>query len=454
MPFFEYPYVIITGLLIIVFVMGLIGLYFTMKSAKTAKSAAPKGFCPIGKLEHYYDKDETTPTSRCLVYVSVSLDSMKRLYSETRAMRLYERIKRILHNHFHLRTNGEIAPYGEADFVAFTHWAEEDVTARIDACAQEIREALTKNGAVSVVQLHFGYHRTAAVDVPFKTALERAKQAGNIAEDRQVLCYRWESAAGKEFERKIHVENNIRNEIDNNRFFLEYQPIIDAKTGGVMGAEVLARLNSSTDGILPPDVFLAAVNHGHLDQKFDYYIFEKNCKWIAANKAHRMQHVYTTNFSRHTLCDPRFADNLLEVIQAYELDHSCIAVEILEDTSLTAEEKDTMVRNLNTLKQQGVRILLDDFGNGYTSFNDLTDFAIDIVKIDKSITQKADQPTGLLILKNIVATAHDLGFRTLCEGVETEAQRQAAVEAGCDMMQGFYFYRPMPVPQLETLLDA
>ena len=83
----------------------------------------------------------------------------------------------------------------------------------------------------------------------------------------------------------------------------------------------------------------------------------------------------------------------------------------------------------------------------------ITDFDISIVKIDKSITQNATNQTGFLILKNIIKTAHDLGFKTLCEGVETEEHKKTVVEAGCDMLQGYYFYRPMPVTQLETLFE-
>ena len=112
-----------------------------------------------------------------------------------------------------------------------------------------------------------------------------------------------------------------------------------------------------------------------------------------------------------------------------------------------------MVKNLSALKSKGILILLDDFGKGYTSFCDLTELAVNIVKIDKFITQNADNQSGFLILKNIIQTACDLGFQTLCEGIETEEHRKNAADAGCDLFQGYYFYRPMPVTQLETLLN-
>ena len=94
-----------------------------------------------------------------------------------------------------------------------------------------------------------------------------------------------------------------------------------------------------------------------------------------------------------------------------------------------------------------------NFGKGYASFGDLTELDIDIVKIDKSITQNATSPNGFLVLKNIVRTAKELGFKTLCEGIETEEHKKIAVEAGCDMLQGYYFYRPMAITQFEKLFE-
>lgn len=453
MKFFEYPYVIITILAIFFLVMGLIGLYFTMKSVKTAKGTAEKSFCGMGKIENDFEKGKALRKNRTIVYISISLDSMKRLYSESKAMRMYEQVKRILLNYFCHSIDGEISLYGRENFIALNNLESGEIAQHIDKCFQKINETFVNNGAVSVARVHFGYICTSSTEVSFKTAFARAKQACSIAEDKGVLYCQWDSSNGKEFERKLKIENNIQNEIDNNRFFLEYQPIIDAKTNKIMGAEVLSRLNSPTEGVLTPYFFLSAVNSVGLNEKFDYYIFEKNCKWISSDKENRMKYVYTINFSRHTLCDPALADTIIAIVEKYGINYSCIAVEILEDKSLNENEKTVMIKNLTDLKEKGVLILLDDFGKGYTSFGDLTDFDISIVKIDKSITQNATNQTGFLILKNIIRTAHDLGFMTLCEGVETEEHKKVAVDAGCDILQGYYFYRPMPVTQLETLLE-
>lgn len=453
MQIFEYPYVIITILTIIFLVMGLIGLFFTMKSVKTAKGTAEKSFCGIGKIENDFEKAGSMRKNRCLVYISVSLDNMKRLHSESKAMRIFDKIRDALLAHFCLDISGVISFYGKNNFVALNNLTEDEIQACIDGFFKEISKIFADYEAVNIVRINFGYYCTISTEVSFKTALERAKQALSIAESKEVLYFRWDNSNGKEFERKIKIENSIQNEIDNNRFFLEYQPILDAKTNKIIGAEVLSRLNSHTEGVLTPRHFLSAVNNVGLNEKFDYYIFEKNCKWISSDKENRVKYVYTINFSRYTLCDPDLAENIINIIEKYGVDYSCIAVEILEDKDLNKDEKSIMVKNLTRLKEKGVLILLDDFGKGYTSFGDLTDFDISIVKIDKSITQNATNQTGFLILKNIIRTAHDLGFKTLCEGIETEEHKKTAVDAGCDMLQGYYFYRPIPVAQLETLFE-
>lgn len=453
MRIFEYPYVIITILVMIFVLMGLVGLYFTIKSVKTAKGTVGKSFCGIGKLETSFEKAGANRQNRCIVYISISMDSMKRIYPESRAVRLYEQTKGILFRCFCVDINGDISLYGGDGFVAVNSLDAEQIPNCIEKCYQDISNVFAEQGAVNVVRVSFGYHCTSSTEVSFKTALARAKQACNMADDKGVLYCRWDSSNGKAFERKLKIENNIQSEIDNNRFFLEYQPLVEASTNKIIGAEVLSRLNSPTEGVLTPYHFLSAVNNVGLNEKFDYYIFEKNCKWIASDMATRVKYVYTINFSRYTLCDPCFAENVINIIEEYGIDYSCMAVEILEDKSLSEAEKSVMVQNLTHLKEKGILILLDDFGKGYTSFGDLAKFDINIVKIDKSITQAATTQTGFLILKNIIQTAHDLGFKTLCEGIETDEHKKTAIEAGCDMLQGYYFYRPMPVAKLETLFE-
>ena len=203
MKFFEYPYVIITILAMIIVVMGLFGLYFTIKSVRTSKGTEKKSFCGIGKIESEFNKAGYLRQNRSVIYVSVGLDSMKRLYSESKASRLYEQIKMILFRHLCLGTDGEISVYGNENFVVLNKLEADDIANCIEKCYKEISEAFVKNGAVNVVSVYFGYVCTSSTEVNFKTALSRAKQALSMAADKDVLHCQWDSTNGKAFEKKI-----------------------------------------------------------------------------------------------------------------------------------------------------------------------------------------------------------------------------------------------------------
>ena len=137
MKFFEYPYVIITILVIIFLVMGLIGLYFTMKSARTAKGNPEKGFCGIGKIESDFEKAGKLRKKRSIIYISMSLDGVKRLYSESKAMRMYEQVKNILFRHLCVNVSGDISVYGQQNFVAVNELDSERTEKCIDRCFEE-----------------------------------------------------------------------------------------------------------------------------------------------------------------------------------------------------------------------------------------------------------------------------------------------------------------------------
>lgn len=453
MTILEYPYAIIVILSAIFVLMVVLGLYFTVKSVKAADGTAEKDFCGMGKLERDFKRSGQRRKRRSVIYISIFLDSMKKLHSESKAERMYAQIKRILFEHLSLDIGGELALCGNGNFVALNYSEPGETELCIERCFKEINEVFAEHGAVNVTRLYFGYICTASNELLFETALERAKKASSMAEDKEVICCRWDSSSEREFEKKLKIENSIQNEIESDRFFLEYQPILNAKTGKLFGAEVLSRLNSQTEGILASRFFLPAVRNVGLSREFDYYIFEKNCKWISNDKEKRVGYVYSVNFSRYTLCEKNMAEKIFDIIKKYDIDCSCIAVEILEDKSSSDAERAEIAANLSCLAEKGILILLDDFGKGYTGFDDLKDFDVSIVKIDKAITQNATTQKGFLILKNIIKIAHDLGSLTLCEGIETEAHKSAAEDAGCDMFQGYYFYKPMPVGGLEKLFD-
>ncbi len=452
MQLFEYPYIIITIFILCFVLITAIGIYFAMRGVKTATGNDEKEFTSISKMENQFEKSGKLRENRCVLYINVSLDNFRHLYSEEETSEVFFEIKRTLLNSFS-EEESWISSYGDKNFVVLAKWEPETARKTVEESISELNKIFLKYNALSVVGLKTGSYFALGTQVSFDEAIGRAKQACMLAKNKKISYEQWDVSSGKELEKKIKIENNIEREIDNNRFFLEYQPVLDARTKKIIGAEVLSRLNSESDGVLTPRSFLSALNSVGLNDKFDYYIFEKNCKWIANDKLQREKYKYTINFSRTTLCEPEFAEKIIAIAQKYEVAFSCVAIEILEDKNIVGEARKQMIKNLSILKEKGISILLDDFGSGYTTFGDLQNLDITTVKIDKKITQNATTDTGFIILKNIIRTSKDIGFKTLCEGIETKEQEKAVIRAGCDMLQGYYYYKPMPVTKLEKLFD-
>lgn len=448
MQIFEYPYVIITIFVLCFIALGGVGIYFAIRGLRLAGEHTEKDFTSISKLENEFNKSGKTSTNGCVLYIGLFSNNLNEL---SRHSKVFTEIKSILLHTFSNNQDSRIAVHGEKNFVAFLNCDGEVLKKNIETFQTELNQILLKHSLVNIVSISFGAYFGIGADASFDDAIARAKQALIIAKNGKTHYAEWDATSGKALEKKIKIENNIEKEIDNNRFFLEYQPVIDAKTKKIIGAEVLSRLNSESDGVLTPGSFLSAVDSVGINEKFDYYIFEKNCKWISNDKPQRENYKFTINFSRSTLSEPSFVEKITSIAEKYDLKFSCLAVEVLEDKNISGEAKQQMITNLSALKEKGVSILLDDFGSGYTTFGDLQNLDISIVKIDKEISQNAITETGFIILKNIIQTSKDIGYKTLCEGIETKEQEEAAIKAGCDLLQGFYYYRPMSVSNLETL---
>ena len=450
MQVFEDPNMILALWVSCSLLLAIIGILLAVKGLKIAQGYVKKNFLPIGRLKVDFKKSGARRMERSLMYISISSDNF--LGGNFKAG-VFDQLQRILLEFFARGEGAAISVYGDKSFVAHAKWNGEKAKERIIACSNELNKCLISHKALNVVEIRIGCYLDIGTDVPFDKAIDRAKQACILARNEKLPYAQWNVDEVRNLAKQIDMENVIEKQIEGNRFFLEYQPVVDAGNKKIVGAEVLARLRSETEGVLAPSRFLTAVDAAGLQEKFDYYIFEKNCKWIAGDKKQREKYQYTINFSRSTLSDPEFVEKVVSIARKYELNLSCLAVEILEDKNISGGAKKQMMDNLAELKGKGMSVLLDDFGSGFTTFGDLQHLDISVVKIDKSITQDAVTDTGFIILKNIITTSKKIGFKTLCEGIETKQQEAAALRAGCDLLQGFYYYKPMPVAALEKLLE-
>ena len=239
--------------------------------------------------------------------------------------------------------------------------------------------------------------------------------------------------------------------LDRDFFSLVIQPVVDYKTNTVFKGEVLSRLEHPERGVIFPDAFLPVIDELDLYSRFDRYIFRKSCVWLQRSiAAGENMECISCNFSRKTLSEPTIAQDLIRLANNYGVSHDKLAVEITEREKQYNEPQ--LIENLKTLREAGFRIILDDYGTGVTSVNDLLNYPLDIVKIDRSVLMKAQSDEGKAAFRALVDLFIDLGADVVCEGIETKEQDAFAKSAGCHYGQGYLYFRPISHDQVFDMI--
>lgn len=246
---------------------------------------------------------------------------------------------------------------------------------------------------------------------------------------------------------------NILEGIENNQFKMYLQFIVDNKTKKLVSAEALSRWDNPEKGIVGPGYYINHMETTGLISKHDFYMFENACRQLEKwNDTEYNDLSISCNFTRITLSEEDCIEKLRAISDKYSFDKSKIIIEITED----AMEKDmeTATKNVKRCKELGFRVYLDDLGNGYTSLSNLCDYPIDVVKIDRDILLKTENKKGKDLFTGIIALAHSLDMKVVCEGVETESQNNLVSSSDCDFIQGWYYSKAIPAEECESFIGA
>jgi predicted signal transduction protein with EAL and GGDEF domain len=250
------------------------------------------------------------------------------------------------------------------------------------------------------------------------------------------------------------LKHRIRGDITDGRFFLLFQPIVSAATGKIVGAEGLARWRDSDGAVIGPDRFIPLAEESGSIGSLGSRLLEEACEFIRRSaEANRPVIPISLNISTIQCRDPSFGLKLIAAIENLQVPPTAINVEVTE--SMVIQNMEVTCNNLRLLKQYGIGIHMDDFGTGYSSLSVLRDLPIDALKIDKTFIADLGKPKGSdAIVQALVDLSRKLGFLTIAEGVETEAQAARLGEFGVDALQGFYFSRPVAGDELMARIDA
>lgn len=252
-----------------------------------------------------------------------------------------------------------------------------------------------------------------------------------------------------EFLQSVTIENKLKEAVFQKHFEIYYQPQVYAGNKKLRGVEALIRWQDSPGHYISPAVFIPIAEKNGNIIAIGKWVLENSIKQYAQwyNK-YGIDFVLSINISAMQYRREDFVSELVRMINEYQVDPSCIELEITE--SILIEDFDIILEKLKVLKEYGVRVSLDDFGTGFSSLAYLKKLPIDTLKIDKSFidTVVSDSSTRI-ITECIVNMVKALGFESIAEGVEEETQYQYLHAIGCDVIQGFLFGRPQPPEQLE-----
>lgn len=290
-------------------------------------------------------------------------------------------------------------------------------------------------------------------DTP-ETLLRRANRAMFEAKRDAGNSYRF-------YNRQLHItaghqlklEADLRNALRGGELELYYQPRIDLITGEARGVECLLRWNHPTRGLVMPDEFIPAAERSGLIVPIGYWVIEQACQRLreAAEEGYPGL-VFAVNLSFRQFHDRKMTETIFRIIFNANVDTSLLELELTESAMM--HDPDYAQRCLRELSQLGISFALDDFGTGYSSLTNLQHLPISLVKIDKSFVQQlGDTGDSEHIIRAIISLAHSLQMSVVAEGVETEGQLEFLRQQHCDEVQGYYYARPMPWPDLLGFLQ-
>lgn len=247
--------------------------------------------------------------------------------------------------------------------------------------------------------------------------------------------------------RERFIENNMEAALENNEFFVLYQPKIDLITEKVVGAEALVRWNSPKLGLLRPDEFIPLFERNGFIKKLDFYVYKKVFTFI--NKmmsANQLIVPISVNMSRSHSKPEKFMHEFLSIFNQFNIPPSMVEIEILERSFMNGNTLKTFT---DLLHQEGFSVAMDDFGSGESSLNMLTQIPVDVLKFDRTFLISSTAEDGSIdetsanFIETLIVLSKDLKKQTIFEGVETREQIDFLRNVECDQVQGYFFSKPL-----------
>ena len=342
-----------------------------------------------------------------------------------------------------------ICRYSNDYFAVLFEYAE-DIRKIVNTLVKNI-ENLKIDSNVYNLSVNMGIYKLTDADTNISVAMDKAIIAHSASKgDVFDKFHIYDEKMEKELEKESKIEQEMYQALMNKEFKVYYQPKVYVQDEKLYGAEALVRWEHNGK-MVPPSEFIPLFEKNKFILKLDVYVFEQVCsdmkKW---KEKYGKEPVISVNVSREHFLDEHFLEKYMLIATKNGINTNKIDLEITE--SATVEAGIDIIEIMNKMKKLGFLISIDDFGTGYSSLSTLQDMPADILKIDKSFVDRIGKNEKNMI-DYILTMAKELKLTTIAEGVETKEQRDYLLEKGCDIIQGYYYAKPMPEEEFEVYME-
>ncbi|MFW2336336.1 putative bifunctional diguanylate cyclase/phosphodiesterase [Ilumatobacter sp.] len=319
---------------------------------------------------------------------------------------------------------------------------DDDVDRRLRALHESICAKFNLEGITFEIGASLGVVSWPELGHDSATILRHADTAMYEAKRQQAGVVWYEPALDADAPRRLDLYLSARAALESGDLFVHYQPKISTVTGGITGAEALARWTHQVHGDVPPSEFVPLLAQAGLIGHLTRFVIEHGISTAAMFRQAGIEIPIAVNLTPRDLLDPELPDDIAEMLTTNGVPPGALHVEITEDAMVV--DFDTSVSVLSRLRELGVRVAIDDFGTGYSSLQHLHRLPVDQLKIDRSfVSRMSSDDRAAAIVRASINLAGDLGLATVAEGIDDPATLRIVTDLGCDEVQGFLIQRPM-----------
>lgn len=350
------------------------------------------------------------------------------------------------------------------------HLNKDSIAARVSAdnflllcCSADVQEVhdMIENLLDKIDGTSKGYHIKMGIcvmkpdeELSINQMIDRARLAHRNAKKRENNCIVYNDSMREKMIDEAKIEAVMEDALKNDEFVAYLQPKYNVEGNQIKGAEALVRWIDADGNMRATDSFIPLFEKNGFITKIDTYIFETVCKLMRCRMDQGKDIVpISVNVSRVHLFQDDFISKYEHIKESYHIPDKMLILEVTE--TIIAESVTRLHAIITRLHDAGFEIAIDDFGSGYSSLNILKELPVDVIKLDREFfSYVEDEKRAEVIINNIVKMVNELHIRSVAEGVETKKQLDFLKQAGCDLIQGYIYARPMPIQEFIDRFDA